>query len=91
MQADANLQDFNSDSEDDWLDENEDPEIECDPMYRSCDPRVLAGDEDAYLDAPRLLDLLSEKPVEGASRAPQQQDSAVPIPSQGPVQWDFTL
>ncbi|KIK39832.1 hypothetical protein CY34DRAFT_807787 [Suillus luteus UH-Slu-Lm8-n1] len=53
--------------------------------------RVLAGDEDAHLDAPQLLDLLSEKPVEGANRAPKQQDTAVPMPSRGPVQWAFAL
>ncbi|KAG0693578.1 hypothetical protein DFH29DRAFT_1084188 [Suillus ampliporus] len=64
-QAEANPepQDSNSDSEDNWLEESEDPEIERDPMYRSCDTRVLVGSEDAHLDAPRLLDLLSEKPV----------------------------
>jgi len=60
----TDLQDVNSDSEDDWLEEIEDPEIEHDPMYRSCDTRVLAGNEDTHLDVPRLLDLLSEKPVE---------------------------
>jgi hypothetical protein len=87
----TDAQDFNSDSEDGWLEENEDPEIERDPMYRSCDTRVLVGDEDAHLDAPQLLDLLSEKPVEGANRAPKQQDTAVPMPSRGPVQWAFAL
>ena len=92
-QAEANLesQGSNSDSEDNWLDESEDPEIEHDPMYRLCDTRVLVGSEDAHLDAPRLLDLLSEKPVEGASRTPQLQDSTVPTPSGGPVQWAFAL
>jgi len=85
------LQDVNSDSEDDWLEEIEDPEIEHDPMYRSCDTRVLAGNEDARLDVPQLLDLLSEKPVEGASRAPKQQDTTIPMPSRGPVQWAFAL
>jgi len=92
-QAEANPepQDSNSDSEDNWLEESEDPEIERDPMYWSCDTRVLVGSEDAHLDAPRLLDLLSEKPVEGASRTPQLQDSTVPTPPGGPVQWAFAL
>ncbi|KAG0700976.1 hypothetical protein DFH29DRAFT_1069907 [Suillus ampliporus] len=92
-QAEANPepQDSDSDSEDNWLEESEDPEIERDPMYRSCDTRVLVGSEDAHLDAPRLLDLLSEKPVEGASRTPQLQDSTVPTPPGGPVQWAFAL
>ncbi|KAG2071641.1 hypothetical protein BDR04DRAFT_1154319 [Suillus decipiens] len=86
----AHSQDLSSDSEDSWLEENENTETECDPMYQSCDAiRVLAGNEDAHLDAPRLLDLLSEKPVEGATRAPQQQDTTIPIPSRGPVQWIF--
>jgi hypothetical protein len=87
----TDLQDVNSDSEDDWLEEIEDPEIEHDPMYRSCDTRVLAGNEDARLDVPQLLDLLSEKPVEGASRAPKQQDTTIPMPLRGPVQWAFAL
>jgi hypothetical protein len=87
----TDLQDVNSDSEDDWLEDIEDPEIEHDPMYRSCDTRVLAGNKDARLDVPQLLDLLSEKPVEGASRAPQQQDTTIPMPSRGPVQWAFAL
>jgi hypothetical protein len=38
-------------------------EIEHDPMYRSYDTRVLAGNEDAHLDAPRSLDSLSEKQI----------------------------
>ncbi|KAG1822468.1 uncharacterized protein BJ212DRAFT_1476895 [Suillus subaureus] len=80
-----------NDSGDNWLEESEDPEIERDPMYRSCDTRVFVGSEDAHLDAPRLLDLLSEKPVEGASRTPQLQDSTVPTPPGGPVQWAFAL
>jgi hypothetical protein len=58
---------------------------------RICDTRVLAGNEDARLDVPQLLDLLSEKPMEGASRAPQQQDTTIPMPSRGPVQWAFAL
>ncbi|KAG2090365.1 uncharacterized protein F5147DRAFT_764422 [Suillus discolor] len=70
--------DSNSDSEDNWLEESEDPEIERDPI------------EDAHLDAPRLLDLLSEKPVEGASRTPQIQDSTVPTPPGGPVHLSKT-
>jgi hypothetical protein len=53
--------------------------------------RVLAGNEDAHLDVPQLFDLLSEKPVEGVSRAPQQQDTTIPMPSRGPVQWAFAL
>ncbi|KAG2056698.1 hypothetical protein BDR06DRAFT_969735 [Suillus hirtellus] len=63
----TNAQDFKLDSEDGWLEENEDPEIKHDPMYRSCDMRVLASDKDAHLDAPQLLDLLSEKLVKGAN------------------------
>ncbi|KAG2131980.1 hypothetical protein BD769DRAFT_1386664 [Suillus cothurnatus] len=47
--------------------------VKTDPK-RSRDTRVLTGNEDAHLDAPQLLDLLSEKPVEGANKAPQQQE-----------------
>jgi hypothetical protein len=52
-------------NQDGWLEENKDPEIEYEPMYKSCDTRVLAGNEDTRLDPPGLLDLLSEKLVEG--------------------------
>jgi len=53
--------------------------------------RVLAGNEDTRLDVPQLLDMLSEKPVEGASRVSQQQDTTIPMPSRGPIQWAFAL
>ncbi|KAG2064081.1 hypothetical protein BDR04DRAFT_1162938 [Suillus decipiens] len=63
---------------DDSSEENEDPKIACDPVYSSCDARVLAGNEDAHLDAPQLLDLLSEKPVEGTCEVEDSEGTRKP-------------
>jgi len=39
----------------------------------------------------QLLDLLSDKPIAGGLKAPLEKEATVPLPSSGPVQWEFNL
>ncbi|KAG1849345.1 hypothetical protein C8R48DRAFT_778588 [Suillus tomentosus] len=81
------------DADDDgWLDEEEDPGFEHDPLYQGSDSQTFVGSQDAHLDSPCLLELLSDRPVEGSHTAPPQNESDTStLPLGGPVQWAFTL
>jgi hypothetical protein len=76
--------------DDSWLDEH-DPEVEQDLLYKSSDNQTLTVADDVHLDAPQLLDLLSDKPTAGGLKAPLEKEATVPLPSSGPVQWAFNL
>ncbi|KAG1811642.1 hypothetical protein EV424DRAFT_1557871 [Suillus variegatus] len=78
--------------DDGWLDEEEDPGFERDPLCQGSDSQTFVGSQDAHLDSPCLLDLLSDRPVEGSHTAPPQNESDTStLPLGGPVQWAFTL
>ncbi|KAG1801970.1 hypothetical protein EV424DRAFT_385433 [Suillus variegatus] len=66
--ADSAQTQENSDpvSDDGWLDEEEDPGFERDPLCQGSDSQTFVGSQDAHLDSPCLLDLLSDRPVEGS-------------------------
>jgi hypothetical protein len=57
----------------------------------SSDDQTLTVADDVYLDAPQLLDLLSDKPTAGGLKAPLEKEATVPLPSSGPVEWAFNL
>ncbi|KAG1848586.1 hypothetical protein C8R48DRAFT_677238 [Suillus tomentosus] len=85
-------EDLDSVSDDGWLDEEEDPGIEHDPLYQGSDSQTFIGSQDAHLDSPCLLNLLSDRLVEGSHTAPPQNESdTLTLPLGGPVQWAFTL
>ncbi|KAG1803319.1 hypothetical protein EV424DRAFT_1351541 [Suillus variegatus] len=78
--------------DDGWLDEEEDPGFERNPLCQGSDSQTFVGSQDAHLDSPCLLDLLSDRPVEGSHTAPLQNESDTStLPLGGPVQWAFTL
>ncbi|KAG2134814.1 hypothetical protein DEU56DRAFT_404574 [Suillus clintonianus] len=75
-----------------WLDGSVNLVDEDDPGYLRCSNRVFVGSEDARLDGPELLDLLSDKPIETEA----QDRSQTPGPSSqaaggGPVAWKFNF
>ncbi|OJA08917.1 hypothetical protein AZE42_13383, partial [Rhizopogon vesiculosus] len=60
------VEDMDPTSDDDgWLDKH-DPEVEQDLLYKSSDDQTLTI---ANLNAPQLLDLLSDKPIAGGLKA----------------------
>ena len=78
-------------NDDDGRLDGHDPEIEQDLLYKSSDDQTFTVADDVHLDAPQLLDLLSDKPVAGGLKAPLEKEATVPLPSIEPVQWEFNL
>jgi hypothetical protein len=84
--------DGSKEDEDVWLDGSVNLVDENDPGYMRCSNQVFVGSEDARLDGPELLDLLSDKAIELYS----QNRSQTPAPSSevadgGPVAWKFSF
>ncbi|KAG2130735.1 hypothetical protein DEU56DRAFT_757806 [Suillus clintonianus] len=76
-----------------WLDGSVNLVDEDDPGYLRCSNREFVSSEDARLDGPELLDLLSDKPIETAEAEDQSQ---TPGPSSqtaggGPIAWKFNF
>ncbi|KAG1721056.1 hypothetical protein EDB19DRAFT_1917550 [Suillus lakei] len=82
---------YNEDS-DAWLDGTIDLVDEDDPGYLCCSNQVFVHSEDARLDGPELLDLLSDKAIEmGAQNQLQTPGPSSEVVDSGPVAWKFSF
>ncbi|KAF8119412.1 hypothetical protein EV363DRAFT_1164576, partial [Boletus edulis] len=74
-----------------WLDGNS-VAVEEDPDYLTCNGDSLIAEEEANLGIPRLLDLLSDKPLElpSSTKSGLVESSGHPLNAGvKPVDWSF--
>ncbi|KAJ8581743.1 hypothetical protein M405DRAFT_868401 [Rhizopogon salebrosus TDB-379] len=80
----------NGDS-DAWLDDTTEPK-DTDKEYQCCSSHEFVGGENACLDIPELLDLLSDKAINiGAQNQPQMAGPSSAMPGGDPIAWKFSV
>jgi hypothetical protein len=80
----------NGDS-DAWLDDTTEPN-DTDREYQRCSSHEFVGGENARLDVPELLDLLSDKAISiGAQNWPQMAGPSSVMPGGDPIAWTFSF
>ena len=62
------------------------------PDYKCCSTQVFLGSNDARLDAPELLDLLSDRSITiGAQNQSQMPGPSSIVANGDPVAWKFSF